>query len=178
MLVLATIVSAWAGVPDGWFLAGSNPKNYEADVVSEAYSGEGSARYRSKADKSGFGTLMQQVGAEEYRGKRVMMSAYVKSEDVTGWSGLWLRVDGEKGMLSFDNMHDRPIEGTSAWNRYEIVLDVPEKAQGLAFGILVDGAGTVWLDDLEIEVVDDRIPLTGLQNTRSSKPVNPSFERE
>lgn len=43
--------------------------------------------------------------------------------------GLWFRVDGTTGKsLSFDNMQDRAVKGTTEWARYEIVLDVPEGA--------------------------------------------------
>ncbi|MCB9678068.1 MAG: hypothetical protein H6737_23410 [Alphaproteobacteria bacterium] len=178
MLLLATLFSAQAEVPDGWFLAGSKPDNYEAEVVDEAYSGKGSARYASTKDEEGFGTMMQTIAADEFVGKRVRLSAMVKSEDVGSWSGLWMRVDGPRGAIAFDNMMDRPITGTTSWNRYEIVLDVGKNAKAIAFGILIDRAGTVWLDDLEMEVVDDQTPLTGLENTRASKPVNPSFERK
>lgn len=180
MLLLATLFTAQAEVPEGWFLAGSKPANYEADVVDEAYSGRGSARYASlPGAKKGFGTMMQSISAEEFAGKRVRLAAMVKAEDVESWAGLWMRVDGPNGaVLAFDNMQDRPITGTSSWNRYEIVLDVGEDANDIAFGILIDRAGTVWLDDLEMEVVDDLTPLTGFENARASRPVNPSFERE
>jgi hypothetical protein len=172
------MMTANAGeVPDGWGLAGSAPKAYEVDVVAEANSGKSSARYRSTKKSNGFGTLMQTTSAADFLGKRVRMTAFVKSEDVGEWAGLWLRVDGHRqSAMEFDNMRDRPIQGTSSWNQYEIVLDVPKDAANLAFGILLDGEGTVWLDDLSFEVVPDDTPKTGVDNTRSSDVVNGSFE--
>lgn len=178
MFVL-TLLTALAGEPpDGWALAGSAPDAYEVDIVDEAFTGSASARYRSTKSKTGgFGTLMQSILPGEYAGKRIRLSAQVKSEDIESWAGLWLRVDGKgRGSLQFDNMRDRPIEGTTSWNRYEIVLDVPEEATNVAFGILVSGAGTVWMDDLEIEIVSDSTPKTGIDNTKSGTVVNGSFE--
>jgi hypothetical protein len=53
------------------------------------------------------------------------------------WAGLWMRVDGqEPKMLAFDNMQGRPIQGTTAWKRYEVILDVDPQATAIAFGIL------------------------------------------
>ena len=100
---------------------------------------------------------MQMSQPGEYLGKRVRLSGYVKSDKVTNWAGLWFRVDGPNNgpnpsSLAFDNMQERPIKGTTDWTRYEIVLDVPEAAQRLAFGILLAGGGQVWMDDLKFEV--------------------------
>ena len=46
---------------------------------------------------SGFGTLMQSFKSNRYRNKRMLFSGVVKTEDVSGWAGLWMRIDGQKG---------------------------------------------------------------------------------
>ena len=75
-----------------------------------------------------------------------------------GWVGLWRRVDGRDagpgGMLAFDNMHDRPVTGTTDWARHEIVLDVSEEAEAVFFGMLLNGKGTAWVDDLKLEAAE------------------------
>jgi len=120
---------------------------------------------KAKADQEGFGTLMQSFSAKDYAGKRLRLSGYVKSENVTRWAGLWMRVDANSGNapqpLAFDNMQNRPIKGTSGWQRYEVVLDVPESAVGIAFGILLDGPGEVWLNSLEFDVMSAAVETTG-----------------
>ena len=58
-------------------------------------------------------------------------------------------------------MQQRAIKGTTDWTRYEIVLDVPDEAQRLAFGILLAGGGQVWMDDLKFEVVPTTVKTTG-----------------
>jgi hypothetical protein len=115
------------------------------------------------AAPGGSATLAQTVpfGAEVYRGKRLRLSADVKAEAVADWAGLWLRVDGPSGTLGLDNMLGRPIRGTSDWTSYAIVLDVPRDSVGIAFGILLAGAGQVWLDDVRFEVVGPDVPTTG-----------------
>ena len=57
---------------------------------------------------AGFGTLMQQIDAADYRGRRVRLSGLSKAAAVAGWAGLWMRVDGRRGVLAFDNMQSRP----------------------------------------------------------------------
>ncbi|WP_235909025.1 hypothetical protein, partial [Roseiconus nitratireducens] len=76
---------------------------------------------------------------------------YIKTDDVTEYAGLWLRVDSkERGTVAFDNMRQRPITGTNDWYRYEIVLDVPEDGAMIHFGALLAGGGTIWIDDLSL----------------------------
>jgi hypothetical protein len=58
----------------------------------------------------------------------------MKSEEVTGWAGLWMRVDKGKEVVAIDNMQGRAIKGTTSWQRYEVVLDVPRTQQALRLG--------------------------------------------
>jgi len=89
-------------------------------------------------------------------------------------------IDGQGGaMLAFDNMQDRAIKATSDWQPYDIVLDVPEGAQEIAFGLLLSGKGEVWMDDLKFEVVGKEIPVTGQKLKTGGKfaPANLDFEQ-
>lgn len=177
-----TLLPVWAlsaELPAGWIKAGSHPAEYDMGVDRAIRRvGKVSAFVKGTADQfHGFGTLMQMAAPGEYCGKRVRLSAYVKSEKVqTGWAGLWFRVDGAKPgeLLGFDNMQQRPIKGTIDWKRVEIVLDVPENAVALAFGILLNGDGQVWMDDLKFEIVNPDVPVTG--GASSGPPRNLNFE--
>ena len=125
----------------------------------------------------GSAPLMQNFSAEQYIGKRVRFGAFVKSEGVERWSGLWMRVDGKSGQpsLAFDNMQDRPIKGVTGWKEYEVVLDVPQGATGIFFGILLDGPGSVWLSGVKVEVVGPNVPTTGRASNKG--PTNLGFEK-
>ncbi len=120
----------------GWFIAGSAPKSYDMGTDKGAgQNGKNAATIKSiDSTVNGFGTLMQQCSPGKYLGKRVRMTGYMKSKDVKDWAAFWLRIDQKGSMqpLSFDNMHDmskdRSIKGTTDWTKYEIVLDVPDKA--------------------------------------------------
>jgi hypothetical protein len=95
-------------------------------------------------------------------GKRVHYSGYIRTEGVTqGYAGLWWRVDGEKGILAFNNMQDLAPRGTTDWTRYEISLVVPAGARNIAFGVLHPGDGTAWFDGLQVDL--DGTPYTNPQ---------------
>jgi hypothetical protein len=151
-------LAATDGVPAGWFLAGTQPQNYNTGA-----DGNGVAFLASKADATGagFGTLMQSINAESYRGTRVRFSARVRSEDVTGWAGLWMRVDEGTLMMAFDNMHGRPIKGSTGWNTYEVVLDVPPGATTISYGTLLGSRGSVWIEHATVASVGTDVRTTG-----------------
>ena len=71
-------------------------------------------------------------------------------------------------------MDDRPIEKTTDWKKYNLVIDVPSESTGIAFGMMLIGKGQVWLDDVSIEEVGKDVPLTGRYAT--TVPVNLNFE--
>ena len=167
--------------PNGWLVAGSAPADYEIGVDHAiCHSGRASGSIKSKgADREVFGTLMQMFGAERHLGKRLRMSAYVKSQDVEGWAGLWMRVDSTVPgkHLSFDNMQGRPIKGTTDWAKHQVVLDVPSDSERIAFGVLLHGAGHVWFDDFEFQAVDSDVPTTGSRPyDYPDEPQNLDFE--
>jgi len=163
-------------------MAGSKPADYETAVDAQTvYNGKPSAYLKSKKPAiEGFGTLMQNFKADQYLGKRVRFNAFVKSDGLQDWSGLWMRIDGaDNKLLAFDNMMDRPIKGTTAWQNYEVVLDVPDSASGIFFGILLSGTGAVWINSSDFQIVPTTIPVTGGKSGAASTdgPRNLDFQK-
>jgi len=179
LLIGAALILSSYDVPTGWFVAGSQPKQYQMGVDKGAgQAGNNAATIKSiDADASGFGTLMQNSAPGKYLGKRIRLTGYMKSKDVTGWAGLWLRVDqaSPHKVLAFDNMQSRAVKGTTDWKKYEIVLDVPAQATNIAYGALLDKTGQIWFDNLNFEVVDATEPITAKAQTPEA-PVNLNFE--
>lgn len=179
VMAAAMAAAAEAAVPPGWFFTGSAPQDYQINTGKAAYQGSAAVSLSSTvADPRGFATLMQSIDAARYKGKRVRLSAHVKAEEVKNRAGLWMRADGERPSLAFDNMENRPITGTSDWKRYEVVLDIPEAARGLYFGVLLNGAGTIRVARFGLEVVDSSVPVTSVFGVPAlpAAPVNLDFE--
>lgn len=166
----------------GWFLSGSHPYHYEmgTDQIN-IHQGRASGYLRSKTvqGQEEFATMMQQFKADKFRGNRVKLSGFIQTKNVQQFAGMWMRVDSTSDdILQFDNMSDRPIIGTNKWNRYSIVLDVPENGATISLGILLTGTGEVWMDGLSFEIVDKSTPTTNisLESTLLDEPTNLSFE--
>lgn len=180
LILILGAADASAEPPPGWMLRGTSPELYEANTEHDAARDGTVATLRStgKVKKREFGTLMQMSDPTPYLGKRVEMTAMVRSEGIQNMGGLWLRVDGDSGtLLAFDNMHERPIVGDTGWNEYSVVLDVHPNAKALAFGALLSGEGQLWFDDVHFEEVDPaKVPLTVDDPELPTAPVNGSFE--
>jgi hypothetical protein len=166
-----------------WLMAGSHPKDYKHGIdTSTTYEGKNVAYFKSVVDNAaGFGTLMQMFKANDYQNKRMRLSAAVKSEDIEDWAGLWMRIDGpEQRSLGFDNMQNRPIKGTTDWQKYEVVLDVPPESVNIAFGILLEGKGQAWLSQVQFEEVGVDVPTTSLEGGKElpDKPGNLDFAED
>lgn len=179
ILGLALSDPAWAAPPPGWIAAGDAPTNYVFTVdTATPVSGSKSASITAKptATSNGFGTLMQMIAADDYRGSRLRLSGYLRTANADR-SQMWMRVDGPNHeVLAFDNMDSRPVTGTTQWRRYDIVLDVPQSSVDFAFGFLLAGGGKVWGADFQLEKVGTAIPVTSRDPTLPRRPKNLDFE--
>ena len=155
----------------GWWVQVQKPP-YDRPVASratdEAHSGEASlliewSQRGSPKNPRSFG---QSLDATPYLGKRIRLTAFARSQNLGG-AGLWMQVDGSRKRRPFDNMMNRPIRGTTDWQAYSIVLDVPEDATGIVIGGLMVGRGKLWLDDFALEAVGPDVALT---DTDQSQP--------
>lgn len=154
-------------VPAPWFMAGSRPADYEVGLLPAAVTHEGSrvVQLRLRAGTGnpvGFGTLMQSIAPTRYLTRRVRFSATVRTVEVADWAGLWMRVDASDGNMRFDNMQGRPLRESTDWTPPAIVLDVPETAVGIHFGVLLHGAGALELCRARFEEVDESVPTTDM----------------
>jgi hypothetical protein len=109
----------------------------------------------------GFGTAMQAISATRYRGQRIRLSGALRGASVADGAGLWLRIDGPRGTQAIDNMDDRALRGTTDWTEANVVLDVYDDADTIAFGVLLRGTGSVDVRDVRFDNVTADIPTTG-----------------
>jgi hypothetical protein len=175
--VAALTASAFAlqAAPGGWVFEGKT-QEYESSLDAAApYNGQPALCIKSKsgAKPTSFASMRQPeaFSAAPYAGKRIRLTANLKSEDVQGWGGLWMRIDdahrprnGFATSLALDDMHnglkDRSIKGTTGWQNYSVVLDVPPEATGIYIGFLLTGTGTLWMNGYKLEIVGSDIPVT------------------
>jgi C-terminal processing protease CtpA/Prc len=133
----------------GW--GGGPPETLFADslVVHEGrYAGRIERDTESSEDFSAFTTSVPVT----FAGEELELRGWLRTDEVTGFAGLWLREDGRSGSLQFDNMQSRSLSGTTEWEEYRIILPLDGRARTVVLGALLTGEGTVWVDDLRLLV--------------------------
>ena len=150
--------------PPHWFISGQEfaqaIKDYSGAIDhANAYEGSGSGQLKSTSDAAHNGTLMQVSSAAAYRGKSLKMRAFLRSNEVAQRAGLWIRADDINGVtVAFRNCYSPRaplsfIEGDTAWKEVEITIDIPDSAVALSYGVQMAGTGTVWIDNVSIDVI-------------------------
>jgi AraC-like DNA-binding protein len=167
----------------GWIVTGSTPKAYEVKLDREIHN-NGSKSIMLKSQESdmeegAYCTILQQFKAKNYIGHRVRFSGHIKSQDVNGWGGLWMRVNSvTANIIKIDNMQNRPIKGNTDWKYYSVVLDIPDSSSIINIGLLLYDTGILWLDNIIFEIVDESVSTTDvdLSYDMPDAPVNLSLE--
>ncbi len=100
------------------------------------------------------------LNAAPFAGRRLRVQGFIRTEEVEpGYAGLWIRAEGDSGVLAQDTMSDRRVTGTTGWRACSAALTVPERARRISFGALLAGSGTAWFDSLALDV-QGRRPAT------------------
>jgi hypothetical protein len=49
-------------------------------------------------------------------------------------------------------MSEKPVKGTTGWARYTITLPIAPNAEFVEVGAMIQGKGSLWFDDVEVDV--------------------------
>lgn len=193
-MLACAVGPALADSPAGWYSAGINASDYVFNFGGDGPDrrrgrmrssdpgyrrdpavlfppieelGAMSIRAKPNAKPGGMGTFSRSIQAARFRGKRVRLSASLRTRNA-GRAQLWMRVNGANGqVLSIDDMQNRPLRGTTRWRRYAIVLEVPANATEISYGFLLAGSGMVWANDFTVTPVSNSTPVTGGGRSRA-----------
>jgi len=154
--------------PPGWVVPPSVARSGWKAIVSSEQPKRGKTcakLYRQTGMGAGFGNLLQTFDATPYRGKRVRLRASIRIAPTLpdDRAQMWLRVDKSDGQMGlFDNMDSRPVtKAKPGWKTCSIVGDVNRDAAQITIGVMLIGAGKVYLDDVSFMVLNK----TGIDST-------------
>jgi C-terminal processing protease CtpA/Prc len=146
--------------PGGWF---ANPPGTVFNDQEIIHSGKWSVRIERSAQSNGQFSVIGRAISWEFSGKSIEMRGFLRTENVSGYAGLWMRQDKGSEMLLLENMESQQLKGTHDWVEYKITLPIQTETRSLVFGFLMAGTGKAWADDLQI-LVDGR-PLWEIPRT-------------
>ncbi|HEY8243754.1 MAG: hypothetical protein ACHQJ7_10780 [Vicinamibacteria bacterium] len=147
------------GSPEGWVAiqhAGAESYDFVLDS-GQKHSGTQSMRIK-RIGPEPYGTIQQILDGTRYAGKTVRLSGWIRTDAVpdgrnTG-AGLILSALRGSSFIAHEHMKKTRVRGTTDWKRYTIELKLPPATTRLELGATLEGAGTVWVDDFELEVVE------------------------
>ncbi|MFH0908315.1 MAG: M56 family metallopeptidase [bacterium] len=140
-----TYPSAWGGGGEGY--------EFTADGETRHTGGWAGRIHNTRPSPEGFGSLTATLAPETLAGKRVRFSGYLKLAEVTGYVALWIRADKQQKPVAFQTLQGKNVHGTRDWAAYTVEVEFPADIDNINFGVLLAGGGTLWADDLEIEIV-------------------------
>ncbi|HEV7607879.1 MAG TPA: hypothetical protein VGO61_11110 [Steroidobacteraceae bacterium] len=170
-----------------WGLRGDAPHDYVVTLDREVRtSGEASALISSLRNSNGYATMFQTSAAGPVRGRRVEFSVDLRTRGATRGANVLLRAEDAHGRtVAFDNMVtsydadrrpdqliNRGITGDTEWSTQHVVVDIPDEARVITYGVSLFGAGKAWIDNARIEVVSDDLETTAIDIGHSPQPVH------
>lgn len=116
----------------------------------------------SSQPEAGF---FQQISALP-AGQNLRLSGYIKTKDLDGAAFLVLRIiDPQRGPVPLAFCMTPLVKGTTDWKQYEAYIRTPDATTAM-LGVVLRGKGTVWFDELSLEV-----PAKPATENGSSQPV-------
>jgi hypothetical protein len=148
----------------GWQFYGLSREHYAASIDKEVfYKGTQSARLEAVSETApGSAGVHQIIDVTNYRNKRIRFTAFIKTLDVEDRCGLYLSVSTNGYPTELDDMSNRPIKGTTDWQQFSVVLDVDKDSRRINYGVILAGAGTVWIDAAVLETVGEDVVSTNI----------------
>jgi erythromycin esterase len=152
--------------PNDW-VAWSKFKRLGVNMIvtdDNPFSGQKSAMLqRSSSHRFGDITpsIRQYIDAKPYRGKRIRLRIAARAElDTSSFAFARLCVDpsplsdAHSGLPPFFDSLDKHRIDSEDWKIYEIEAQVDDNAGIIHYGIYLRDFGTVWMDDVAIEIIE------------------------
>jgi hypothetical protein len=179
-------------LPGGWRLrARPSMNHYRMGLDRQTFHGSKSAGLlestAAEFQKNHYAWLVQSIDVRGYRGKRLRLSAFLKTEDVRQAAYLEANIP-HLYSDSEDKFRQKPIlQGSTDWQRYEVEFTVSglEGTAEIECRVFLSGPGRVWVDDVSLQVIgnaDEAAPSTKPTDS-DAKPIhfeelaNTDFER-
>ena len=164
-----------------WLLGGRRPNQYEiGQDTSTFYDTKSSGYIRSKTRyQTGHGALFQTIHAQQYKGKRIQLTALIKSKSKAFTFAELFALSRDRYGQTVSYRRAR-LKSHDKWTKIEIVHQIPQHSKTLGVGVLYQGKGTLWLDNVQVRIVKANQPLHGKGWSKAplaSTPQNLDFSK-
>ncbi|MCW3122682.1 MAG: hypothetical protein JWQ38_2174 [Flavipsychrobacter sp.] len=154
-------LNATTHLPTGWGLDNVNGPSIPDNESINAFKADNTERQSGKysllidwTKPYKEWTASNYVIPAAFEGSTIKLTGHIKTENVAGGAGLWMRLDGVRGKnLGFDNMMNRSVKGNTGWTEYSIEMEYDaDEVKQIVVGGLIMGTGKMWMDNLHITI--------------------------
>ncbi len=144
---------------------------YKDDSVK--VDGSNSIRIQKKAaEPDGKFTSVTFSLPANFSAKKITLKGFIKTENVNGYAGLWLRADAGTNAADFGNLGESAPKANTDWKNYSVTIKMDKDVTKIVFGGLLSGSGKAWFDKFELYADDkpiDKVEWQALKSENSSK---------
>jgi hypothetical protein len=167
-------------LPKAWTKSGTWAGSYSMKIKPNEGLNNSNALELESIEKNimGSGAVIQTISSSNYIGKRIKLSAYIKTEKVNDFACLILCSNQNLDELWNDvvtNSEDKKtyLKGVHEYKKIECYLNVTDNFGNIVLGAMIKGEGKIWLDRFNLEIIEN-IAESG--NELSKAPQNMEFE--
>ena len=152
--LLGAAGSAAAQTPDHitWHVGGPRPREFVVTDIADRGRAVTVRRVaRTPLSPSTFASTVSRVSADSFAGRRVRLTAELRTRDAQRGASVWVRLDDKsKAMLGMDNGEIRKLGSDQDWTPWTTELYVPPETDSVVFGLLLWGGGEVGMRALTL----------------------------
>lgn len=136
---------------------------YNAEIDTKTvYSGKHSLMISSTSATTKYGAFTIKIPAR-FKGKTIRVEGFIKTEDVSGDTGLFLRLNRDKAVLKYHDESYLKHQGTHDWKAFTIRQEYLPETNAIYVGGILNGEGTVWFDQLKVTLDGQPIDQVALR---------------
>jgi len=144
-------------IGSGWFLAGTAKEGYAAELDDQVRDGTGlSVAVRPLGQgQNQYVSLVKNVDATPFVGKKVRVTLRVKTEGLTARAEAWARAQAPDSPIDGPGLGEgkTKLDATADMKSYVVELNVKDGARFVQYGVGIAGPGKFWVGHDQIEVV-------------------------
>jgi hypothetical protein len=131
----------------------SNPRAYAFAIDSSVHhAGAASLRITRVGDEP-WGMITQRLAPAGLAGRTIEFAAWLKVDKATGPGGVLTISTTAHGATDRVVFLDPPLAGTRDWTKVRVRLAVPPVTSVVEVGAMLQGPGTLWVDDATLAVL-------------------------
>ena len=143
--------------PLHWERWGWRPIDYQVGLSRKVHRKGGVSAYirlKKGLSSRGFAQLLQFISAKQYRGKRLRLTGYIKTNPKNSkWFKLILGSAAGRRTLKYSRVPANSPADSKGWYKIQITQDIPKSATRLTIGCGLKGTGPIYCDAFKIEVI-------------------------